>query len=66
MRRNLSIEWTEHENIKSKIRVVVKRTLRRHGLSPVKYPKTVTTIMKQAQVLYKDWPTLEIEVMRES
>jgi len=22
--------------------------------------------MKQAQVLYRDWPTLEIEVMRES
>ena len=66
MKRSLSIDWTEHENIKSKIRVVVKRTLRKHGLSPVKYLSTVSLIMKQAEVLYRDWPTLEFALVRES
>ena len=56
IKRNLSIDWVEHENIKSKIRVTVKRVLRRHGFSPAKYPSSVNLIMKQAQVLYEDWP----------
>jgi len=61
IKRNLSIDWVEHENIKSKIKVTVKRVLRTHGFSPIKYPSAVDLIMKQAQVLYKDWPVLTFE-----
>jgi len=63
IKRNLSIDWVEHENVKSKVRVTVKRVLRTHGFSPVKYPSAVDLIMKQAQVLYKDWPALTFEPM---
>ena len=66
VKRNLSIDWTEHENIKSKIRVIAKRNLRKHGLSPAKHPSTIDLIMKQAQALYRDWPTLGFEFTRES
>jgi len=65
IKRNLSIDWVDHENVKSKIRVLTKRTLRIHGTSPVKYSSTVDLIMKQAEVLYKDWPTLGFEFPRE-
>jgi type I restriction enzyme R subunit len=64
IKRNLSIDWTEHENVKSEIRAAVKRTLRIHGLSPVKYPSTIDLVMKQAQVLYRNWPMLELVATR--
>jgi type I restriction enzyme R subunit len=63
IRGNLSIDWTEHENVRSKVRAAVKRLLRKHGFSPVKYPTTINLIMKQAEALYKDWPTLSFELM---
>jgi type I restriction enzyme R subunit len=65
IKKSLSIDWTEHESVRSKVRAAVKRTLRIHGLSPLKYPSTIDLIMKQAQVLYKDWPTLGYEFTRE-
>ena len=58
IKKNLSIDWTEHENVKSKVRVTVKRLLRKHGFSPVKYPPTIKLIMEQAHLLYKDWPAI--------
>jgi type I restriction enzyme R subunit len=61
IKKNLSIDWTEHENVKSKVRASVKRLLRRHGFSPVRYPMTIDLIMKQAEALYRDWPTIEFE-----
>lgn len=65
IKRNLSIDWVDHENVKSKIRALTKRTLRTHGISPVKYPSTVDLVMKQAEALYKDWPTLGFEFTRD-
>lgn len=62
---NLSIDWTKHESIKAKVRAIVKRTLRTHGVSPTKYPKTVELIMEQAQVLYKDWPIITVSLPAE-
>jgi len=53
---NLSIDWTNHENVKAKIRVSVKRILRSYGIPPTKLPETVEAIMKQAQAIYKEWP----------
>ena len=65
IRKNLSIDWTKHESVKAKVRALVKRTLRIHGISPIRYPSTVDLIMKQAEALYKDWPTLGLEFLRE-
>lgn len=61
IRRNLSINWIKHESVKAKVRAAVKRTLRIYGISPIEYPETIDLVMKQAQALYKDWPTLGFE-----
>ena len=58
---NLSIDWTQHENVKAKVRASVKRILRKHGFSPIKYPSTIELILKQAEALYKEWPLLVAE-----
>jgi len=60
IRRNLSIDWTQHENVKAKVRASVKRLLRKQGYSLVKYPSTIEMVMTQAETLYKDWPILYV------
>ena len=55
VRRNLSIDWTIKESVRAKIRVMVKRTLRKHGYPPDKQRKASETVLEQAEVLCKDW-----------
>ncbi|MFP3265382.1 MAG: type I restriction endonuclease subunit R [Acidilobus sp.] len=69
IKRNLSIDWTYHESVKAKIRSEVKKVLRASGVSPARYQSTVDLVMKQAEALYKEWPTIQgpysIEVLGE-
>lgn len=55
IKRNLSIDWTDHENVKSKIRASVKRLLQREGFTREVYEPMVGTIMEQAISLYHDY-----------
>jgi type I restriction enzyme R subunit len=59
IKRNLSIDWTYHESVKAKIKSEVKKVLRASGVPPTKYQSTVDLIMKQAEALYKEWPTIQ-------
>jgi len=65
IKRNLSIDWSEHESVKAKVRAAVKRTLRSYGIPPIKCPTTIDLIMKQAHTLYKDWPVLGFELIED-
>jgi type I restriction enzyme R subunit len=65
IKKNLSIDWTKHESIKAKVRATVKRVLRVSGISPIKYPNTVKLIMDQAEVLYKEWPIIQVPYLTE-
>jgi type I restriction enzyme R subunit len=56
IKKNLSIDWTDHENVKARIRATVKRLLRRHGYKPAACEPLVVIIMEQAENLYRDWP----------
>jgi type I restriction enzyme R subunit len=56
IKANLSIDWTDHENVKAKIRAAVKRLLKRRGFKPDEANILVLTIMEQAESLYEDWP----------
>lgn len=56
IKKNLSIDWTDHENVKAKIRATVKRLLRRYGFKPTECETLVVIIMEQAEGLYRDWP----------
>jgi type I restriction enzyme R subunit len=58
VKKNLSIDWTDHESAKSKIRLAVKRVLRAHGIPPSKYANIVDLVMSQAVALYKNWPII--------
>lgn len=55
VRRNVSIDWTVKENVRAKLRIMVKRTLRKYGYPPDKQEKATQTVLEQAEVLCKDW-----------
>ena len=55
LRRNVTIDWTVKENVRAKIRTMVKKILRKHGYPPDKQEKAVQTVLQQAELLCKDW-----------
>ncbi|GAQ00148.1 type I restriction endonuclease subunit R [Leptolyngbya sp. NIES-2104] len=55
VRRNVSIDWTERETVRAKLRTIVKRLLRKYGYPPDKQEKATQTVLAQAETLCKDW-----------
>jgi len=55
VRNNVTIDWTVRENVRAKLRVLVKRILRKHGYPPDKQEKATKTVLEQAEVLSELW-----------
>ncbi len=55
VRRNVTIDWTQRESVRAKLRVRIKRILRRHGYPPDKQEAATRTVLEQAEVLCADW-----------
>ncbi|MEP7198471.1 MAG: type I restriction enzyme endonuclease domain-containing protein, partial [Chloroflexota bacterium] len=55
VRRNATIDWTMRENVRAKMRVLVRRLLRKYGYPPDKQEKATQTIIEQAELLARDW-----------
>jgi len=55
VRNRVTIDWTLRENVRAKIRVMVKRILRRYGYPPDKQEKATQTVLEQAEVLCREW-----------
>lgn len=51
IRKNTSIDWTIKENVKSKLRVAVKRILRKFGYPPDMQMLATETVLKQAELM---------------
>lgn len=54
VRNNATIDWTVKENVKAKMRTMVKRILRKHGYPPDKQEKATQTVLDQAELLSKE------------
>ena len=55
VRRNVTIDWTLRENVRARLRVLVRRILRIHGYPPDKQEKATRTVLEQAEVLSEGW-----------
>ncbi|MEM7769233.1 MAG: type I restriction endonuclease subunit R [Cyanobacteria bacterium P01_A01_bin.37] len=55
IRRNITIDWTERETVRAKLRVLVKRLLKKYGYPPDKQEKATQTVLYQAETLCRDW-----------
>ena len=48
-------DWTLKENVRAKMRVLIKRILRKHGYPPDKQQQATVTVIQQAELLCGDW-----------
>jgi type I restriction enzyme R subunit len=55
IRGNVTIDWTEREAVRAKLRVMVKRLLKKYGYPPDKCDHATQTVLQQAETLCKDW-----------
>jgi len=51
VRRNATIDWTVRENVRAKLRVIVKRILRKHGYPPEVQEQVAHNVLEQAALL---------------
>ena len=51
IKQNASIDWTIKESVKSKLKVIVKRTLRDFGYPPDMQKLATETVLKQAELI---------------
>ena len=55
VRNNVIIDWMVKENVRAKLRVMVKRILRKYGYPPDKQEKATITVLEQAELIARDW-----------
>ena len=55
VRNSVTIDWTMRENVRARIRVMIKRILRKHGYPPDKQERATQTVLEQAEVLCAEW-----------
>ena len=55
IRENVTIDWTERETVRARLRVMVKRILRKYGYPPDKQEQATKTVLEQAEVLCAEW-----------
>jgi len=51
VRENASIDWTIKENVKAKLKVIVKRLLRQYGYPPDMQLLATETVLRQAEMI---------------
>ncbi|MDO8778643.1 MAG: type I restriction endonuclease subunit R, partial [Burkholderiaceae bacterium] len=55
LRQKLSVDWSERESVRAKLRLMVKRILRKYKYPPDLQDAAVELVLAQAQVLGESW-----------
>lgn len=55
IRNSVTIDWTQRESVQAEIRLKVKKILRKYGYPPDKEKKATETVLKQAELIAKNW-----------
>jgi len=55
VRQNASIDWTIKENVRAKLKVIIKRTLRQYGYPPDMQKLATETVLKQAELIANEF-----------
>lgn len=57
LRQNLTVDWSERESVRAKLRLMVKRILRKYKYPPDLQEEAVDLVLRQAQVVGENWST---------
>ncbi|MHB8369357.1 MAG: type I restriction endonuclease subunit R [Leptospirales bacterium] len=55
VRANVTIDWKNRENVRSTIKVTIRRILKKYGYPPDKQERAIQTVMEQAETLCGEW-----------
>ena len=55
LRENLTVDWSERESVRAKLRLMVKRILRKYKYPPDLADAAVELVLEQAQSLGQEW-----------
>lgn len=55
LRLNASVDWAVRDNVRAKLRLMVKRILRKYKYPPVKTDMSVELVLEQAESLCAEW-----------
>ena len=61
VRKNVTIDWTIRLDVQANLRVLVKKTLRKHNYPPDKQESATKTVLEQAEVLSTNWISERLE-----
>ena len=54
-RKSVTIDWTQRESVQATIRLKIKKILRKYDYPPDKEKKATETVLKQAELIAKNW-----------
>ena len=55
LRQNLSVDWSQRESVRARLRLMVKRILRKYKYPPDQQEAAVELVLQQAQALGEAW-----------
>jgi len=55
LRENLTVDWSERESVRAKLRLMVKRILKKYKYPPDQAEAAVELVLEQAQSLGEEW-----------
>lgn len=55
LRQNLTVDWSERQSVRAKLRLMVKRILRKDKYPPDLQEGAVELVLQQAQALGESW-----------
>ena len=55
LRQNLTVDWSQRESVRAKLRLMVKRILRKYKYPPDQQDAAVDLVLRQAHALGEAW-----------
>jgi type I restriction enzyme R subunit len=55
LRQNITVDWSQRENVRAKLRLMVKRILRKYKYPPDQLEAAIELVLQQAQTLGESW-----------
>jgi type I restriction enzyme R subunit len=55
LRDNLTVDWSERESVRAKLRLMVKRILKKYKYPPDQAESAIDLVLQQLQTVGEEW-----------
>ena len=62
VKANTTIDWQIRENVRAKLRLMIKRILKKYGYPPDQEQLAIDNILKQTELLSNNWSSSKVEL----